>query len=209
MMPDARPDSIGADQRHRLFLLARRAAALDHGQSLGVGDDILELAAEPQFDIGIVVDMGLQRCLQIGAVQHPIGRVGPRSGAVAQRQAGDFAAASRAHDADGVGRDRARREPRLQSEFDQHAAGIGRKLQAGAGFLEAFGLFKNDDAKALSGERKRCRQSSDPGTCDHDGARRGHQPLRRPCLSARIRAAGLRRRQGRRRSGTASSNRGR
>jgi hypothetical protein len=52
----------------------------------------------------------------------------------------------------------------------QHAAGIGGELQAGAGFLEAFGLFENDDAKTLSRERKRRRQSSDPGTSDEDGA---------------------------------------
>ena len=57
MMPDRGPDSVGADQRQRQLLLARHAAALDHGQSLGVGDGVFELAAEPQLDIGIVVDL--------------------------------------------------------------------------------------------------------------------------------------------------------
>jgi hypothetical protein len=43
-------------------------------------------------------------------------------------------------------------------------------LQAGAGFLEALGFFKNDDAKASCRKRKGGRQSSDPGTSDEDGA---------------------------------------
>ena len=68
------------------------------------------------------------------------------------------------------GRDGAGGEPRLQAEVDQHAAGIGRKLQAGAGFLEALGLLQNDDAKTLRGQRQRRRQSSDPGAGDEDRA---------------------------------------
>ena len=57
-----------------------------------------------------------------------------------------------------------------KSEFDQHAAGVGRELQAGADFLEPLGLLEHDDAKALCGQRKRGRQSSDAGTSDEDGA---------------------------------------
>ena len=92
MTPDGGPDSIGANQRQRQFLMARRAAALDHGQPPGVGDDVFELAAEPELDIGMVVDLGLQRRLQVGAVHHPIGGSGTQRGGFAQRQAGDFAA---------------------------------------------------------------------------------------------------------------------
>jgi hypothetical protein len=62
------------------------------------------------------------------------------------------------------------RKPGLQSELDQHAAGIGRELQAGAGLLETFGFFENDNAKASGRKRKRGRQSSDSGTSDEDGA---------------------------------------
>jgi hypothetical protein len=58
----------------------------------------------------------------------------------------------------------------LQAEIDEHAAGVGRELQAGAGFLKALGFLENDDAKALSRERERGRQSPDPGTSDDDGA---------------------------------------
>ena len=85
MMTDAGPDAVGADQRHRQLLPPRRAAALDHGQALGMRHDILELAAEPQIDIGMVVDLGLQRGLQIGAVQHPIGRAGTKGRGLAER----------------------------------------------------------------------------------------------------------------------------
>ena len=35
--------------------------------------DILELAAQAQVDVGMLVDLGQQRGLQIGAVHHPIG----------------------------------------------------------------------------------------------------------------------------------------
>src|SRR5258707_13505766 len=101
---------------------------------------------------------------------YPIGRAGAKRGGLAQRQAKDFAAASRAHQADGIGGDRAMRKPRLQSQFDQHATGIGRELQAGAGFLEALGFFENDNAKASCRKRERGRQSSDPATSDEDAA---------------------------------------
>ncbi len=60
-------------------------------------------------------------------------------------------------------------EPRLQTEIDQHPAGIGRQLQAGACFLQLFGFFENDDAKTLACERECCRQSPDPGTGNDDG----------------------------------------
>ena len=123
---------------------------------------------------GLSLTCGLQRRLQVGAVHHPIGRAGAKARGLAERQAGDLAAVARAHDADGVGRHGARRKPRLQAEFDQDAAGIGRKLQAGAGFFQPLGLFQHDDAKALRRKRQRRRQSSDPGTSDDDGARDGH-----------------------------------
>ena len=136
--------------------------------------DILELAAEPQLNVGMIVDGGLQRCLQIGAMHHPIGRAGAGACGLAKRQAGDFAARTRAHDADRFRHDRARAEPFLEAEADQHAAGIGGKLQAGAGFFQPFGLLQHHHAKAPRGQRQRRRQSPDSGTCDEDGARRGH-----------------------------------
>ena len=90
MLPHRGPDAVGADQRGRQFLVARHAAALDHRQSLGMRGDVLELAAEPQFDIGIVADRCRQRCLQVGAMHHPIGRAGAKGGGLAERQPGRF-----------------------------------------------------------------------------------------------------------------------
>ena len=58
MIPDRRPDPVCADQGHRQFLLPRIAAALDHGEPLGMGRNVLELAAEPEVDVGIVIDGG-------------------------------------------------------------------------------------------------------------------------------------------------------
>jgi hypothetical protein len=139
----------------------------------------------------MVVDLRLQARLQVGAMHHPIGRAGAKAGGLAERQAGDLAAAPRAHDVDGLGRHRARRKPRLQAEVDQDPAGVGRKLQAGAGFLQPFGLLQNDDAKAFGGERKRCRQSPDPGTSNDDGARGSHRRSGDLVLQDAFRRAGL------------------
>ncbi len=201
------PDPVGPNQRQRGFLLPRHPPALPHGDALGVGRGVLELPAEPQLDVRIVVDLRQQRRLQIGAMDDPIGRPGAKCSGIAERQAGDFTAALRAHDADGIGHGGAGTEPRPKSEIDQHPAGIGRQLQAGAGLLESLHLFQNDDAKALSRQRKGCRQSSDPGPGNDDRAGCGHGPvIRRLCPSPRIRAAGLRRQRGRRHSDTASSN---
>jgi hypothetical protein len=108
--------------------------------------------------------------LQIGAMHHPIGSAGASAGGFAERQSRDFATASRAHDADGIGRDGTAGKLRLQSKFDQHAAGIGGELKTGAGFFQALGFLKDDDAKTLSRQRERGCQSSDPGTSDEDGA---------------------------------------
>ena len=92
MLAYCRPDAIGADQRHREFLLPRVAAALNHGQPLGVGGHVLELAAKPQVDVRMVVDLRRQGGLQIGAVHHPIRRAGTKAGGLAERQPGDLAA---------------------------------------------------------------------------------------------------------------------
>jgi hypothetical protein len=60
MVPHCRPDTVGANQRGREFLLSCVAAALDHREPLGMRGDILELASQPQVDRRIVVDSGLQ-----------------------------------------------------------------------------------------------------------------------------------------------------
>ena len=53
------------------------------------------------------------------------------------------------------GRDHMRPQPLADAEIDQAARGIGRELDAGAGFLQPFGLFQYDDAKAVARQRQR------------------------------------------------------
>ena len=178
MMPHRRPDSVSADQCQRQILLARHAAAMDHGQSLGMASNVFELAAEPQFDIVMFVDLRVQRGLQIGAMHHPIRRAGAASGDFPELQARHFSAAAHAHQADGLGRDGAPCEPGLQSQRDQHAAGVGRELKASADFVETLGFLQNDDAKSSCRERERGGQSPDSGTSNEDGARSGHATAR-------------------------------
>src|ERR1700722_19617543 len=168
MMADRRPDSVGANQRYRKFLPAYRAAALDDGQSFGRGADVLELATEPQLDVGTVLDRFQQRGLQIGAVNHPIGGSGLRH-LMVEREAGDLAAARGTHQTDGFGRHGAG-ELRSQAEIDQYAAGIGRKLKAGACFLQPLGLLEKDDTKTLLRQRQRSGQSPDTGARDDNRA---------------------------------------
>ena len=52
-----------------------------------------------------------------------------------------------------------RAQPVLQPEIDQDARSVGRELNAGAGFLEPFGLFQHDDAKPVAGKGERGSQS--------------------------------------------------
>ena len=57
MVPHRRPDAVGADQRGGEVLLARQPLPLHHGQAARMLGDVLELAAEPKVDVGVVVDM--------------------------------------------------------------------------------------------------------------------------------------------------------
>ena len=85
------------------------AAALDHGQPLGVGGDVLELAAEPQFDIGMVVDLR-PAAPPADRRDAPPNRARRRASVAASPSGRRMISppAARAHQADGVGRDRAR-----------------------------------------------------------------------------------------------------
>lgn len=67
-MPSA-PTSVRRD------LLPPRHAAAPHDddQPFGMLVTSSNSPAEPQLDIGMVVDLRLQRGLQVGAMHHPIG----------------------------------------------------------------------------------------------------------------------------------------
>ena len=61
-------------------------------------------------------------------------------------------------------------EQRFEAEIDQDAAGVGRQLQPGAGFLEPLIAFQNDNPETACGQRQRRGQSPDARTSDNDGA---------------------------------------
>ncbi len=172
--------------------------------------DVLELAAEPQLDVGMVVDLRLQRALQVGAMHHPIGRAGAKGWRPRRAAAGRSRRRARALMmlmASGVTARGASRGCRPRSTRMRLALGESCRPAPASSSRSAFS--RTMTRKPCRGERKRRRQSPDPGTSDDDGARGRHRSIRRPCLSARIPAGGPRRRRGRRRSDTASSNRGR
>ena len=82
--------------------------------------------------------------------------------------------------AQGCRRDDVRPQPLADAEIDQDARGIGRELDAGAGFLEPLGLFQHDDAKAVTRKRKRRRKPANAGAGDDDAcARPSRQRIRR------------------------------
>src|SRR5579883_2634544 len=102
----------------------------------------------------------------------PIGRAIALRGCLAQRYMRDLTAVPGAEHAHRRWRNDVWPQPITEAEIDQHASGIGRELDAGAGFLKPLGLFENDDTEAAARERQRRRQSADAGANDNDNARR-------------------------------------
>ena len=88
-----------------------------------------------------------QRRLQVAAMDDPIGRAVALLGGRAERHAHDFAAVLGVKHAQGQRRDHVRPQPLAEAELDQDARGIGRELDAGAGFFEPLGLLQHDDAE--------------------------------------------------------------
>ena len=56
----------------------------------------------------------------------------------------------------------------LQPEPDQNAGGVGRELNAGAGFFQLRRLLEHGGAKAGARQRQRRRQPCDAGAGDDD-----------------------------------------
>ena len=68
-------------------------------------------------------------------------------------------------------------EPLRHAKRHQCARGIRGELDAGAGFGQLLGLFVEDDAEALVGERLGGGEAADPGAGDEDGSRCRHGAL--------------------------------
>ena len=87
-----RPQSVGADQRAALLVTQPlRVARLDRDAML-MDREILHPRADPQRDFGILRGRGRERGLEVGAVDHPIGRAIAFRGHFPERDAHDFAA---------------------------------------------------------------------------------------------------------------------
>ena len=167
-----RPDAIGADQDDAAFVDHLPALAALHGDAVVVGGIILDLGAEPQRDVALRPRGIGEHRLQVAAVESPVGRAVAPLGVGAERNAHDLAAGAAGHHPDRLRGHDMRREGVAQAERDEHAAGIGRQLQAGAGLFQLFRLFQDRDAQAPA-HHGQCRgQPADAGTDDHDMASR-------------------------------------
>ena len=135
----------------------------------------------PSFTVisSCLSDGTAERRLQIAAMDHPIRRAVALRGSLAERHAHDFASGLGVEHAQARRRDHVRPQPVFQPEIDQRARGVGRELDAGAGFLEPLGLLQHDDAKTVARERQRRGQPADAGPGDNDDTRRRQDLLLR------------------------------
>ncbi len=99
-------------------------------------------------DVWIGGDRLAQGGLQIAAMNHPIGCAIAFVSGGAERRARQQSAGARVEHAQLVRRDDLRPQAVTQSKPDQDLRCIGRELDAGAGFLEALGLFQNGGAES-------------------------------------------------------------
>jgi hypothetical protein len=212
--PQARPQSVGANQDCSAVLrLGPSCAAVIDGSvhADGVDGEIVDLCADRQRDVRLVSDRLDQRLLQVGAVDHPIGRAVTLKRRGIERHCHDFAAGGAGSQPDGRGLDYCGLKAFGEPQCDKNPRGVGRKLNAGANLLQFFRLVEQRDLDALPGERQGRRQSTDAGAGDqyavrgHVGsAARGLRPF--PSREARIPADALRWARGPGRTGIRSSN---
>ena len=133
-------------------------------------DKIFHALAELDRNVELPGEGGRECRLQIATMDDPKRRAIAMFG-VAKRHTHDFASGRGTEYAQRRRCDRERAQPILKPEINQNARGIGRELEAGAGFLEPLGLFQYDDAKTVARERERGGQSADAGAGNDDHAR--------------------------------------
>ncbi len=154
-------DAVGADQR----IEARRRHALDVQPHAGIA---LMQPPEPGAQVNRI---GLERAhrlhqhaVQVGAVQHQIGKSVALDRALTQVEQGP--SLSRAPQADLLARRHAghRAQGRLQAQAEQAARAIGAHLDARAHLAEAAGLLEHIDVDARAQQGERRRQTADACT---------------------------------------------
>jgi hypothetical protein len=158
------------------LFVERLVSARLHGQAVLMQRVVLGAGTELECDVGHFPD-GRHKCrLQVGAMDHPIGRAITPLGRFAERHALDRLPRCGA-DLDRLRRDRVRAQPLGKPEVGQNASRVGRQLDASAGFLQPRGLFQHDHPIAGARNRERGGQSADPGSCDDDGSGTRHAPV--------------------------------
>ena len=105
------------------------------------------LRAEAEHDVGIGAHRLQQRGLQVGAMDRPVGRAVAALGRFAEGRARQSAAA-RGLDGERLRHGNGGAQPLAEAERDQDAGGVGRELDAGAGFRKLTGLLQQSDAEA-------------------------------------------------------------
>ena len=192
----------------------RPAARRLHGDAIDVRRELLDPVAEPEGDV------------RLGAPRRrpapPADRRGGspnrarRSGArlLAKRDARDLAAGPAGHHADRVPARHRGRQPFAQAERQQDARGIGRKLDAGAGFLQAAApararVTRQPARASASAAVSPAMPAPAMMTWRVAATARSGKVRRRACASARTRPAARRAGRAPDRNDRASSNRGR
>ncbi len=81
-----RPQSVGADQRDALLVTHATCCTRLHGDAVLMDREVLNAGAEAQRDVGALLDRGGEHRLQVGAMDHPVGRAVALLGACAQAE---------------------------------------------------------------------------------------------------------------------------
>jgi len=134
--------SVGADQRPAVVRSGFLAARGFCRNPLRAEGETVDPRTELQRDEGVVFDRREQRALQVSPMDHPIGCAVAASHLRSQRHDRDVAGGTAGAQAHHLGNDNRRLDAIGDAERDQHPCGVGRKLDAGAGLLEAFRLVE-------------------------------------------------------------------
>jgi hypothetical protein len=162
------PQAVGGDQSIALLMPDPVTAAGGNAYAVAVRGEIFHPHAELESDIEIFVGGGSEYGLQIAAMDRPIGCAVKFRCNSAEGHPQDFAAILAIKNAKPPRHDNMRREPLAESEVDQDAGRVGRELNAGAGFLEAFRLLKDSDMETPARKRQRRGQPANAGAGDND-----------------------------------------
>jgi len=140
---------------------------------MGMRGEIFHTHAELERNVALLCHRGRERRLQVAAMDHPVRRaVALRRRA--ERDADDFAAGPADQHAQCRRRGDVPPQSLAETEIDQGARGVGRELDAGAGFFKPLRLLQDDDAETAARQRQRGGEPANTGAGDDNDAQGGH-----------------------------------